>query len=232
MAEATQLQWFRERLKTSARFEPGDPQPVLEWRDALLKKLDFTAHLISLDEARSWKRDDNGNIVHFSGQFFSVEAVRVSNATVREVSSWDQPIYNQPDGGVLALIARDTSALGIQFLLQAKAQPGNIDWVQLSPSIQCTWSNLNRAHKGHRPPLAELLHAQEGVRLIYRAQHNEEGGCFWRKSNENRIIFVTNEQLIRIDRGYFHWVSLSQIKALALKDNVLSPFVKTIIAPL
>jgi oxidase EvaA len=232
MAETPQLHWFRERLKASAQFEPQDPQPVLEWRNALLKNLDFSAHLIGLDEARSWERDNKGNIVHLSGQFFSVEAVRVSDASLREVSGWDQPIYNSPDGGVLALIARDTSELGMQFLLQAKAQPGNIGWLQLSPSIQCTWSNLKRAHKGHSPPLAELLLAQEGVRLIYRAQHNEEGGCFWRKSNDNRIILVTEEKLIRIDSGYFHWVSLSQIKALALIDNVLSPFVKTIIAPL
>src|SRR5262245_12926313 len=135
MAEAPQLHWFRERIKASARFEPQDPQPVLEWRNALLKDLEFSAHLIGLDEARNWGRDGKGNIVHQSGQFFSVEAVRVSNATLREVSAWDQPIYNQPDGGVLALVARDTPNLGMQFLLQAKAQPGNIGRLQLSPSI-------------------------------------------------------------------------------------------------
>src|SRR5262245_3344596 len=196
MAEAPQLEWFRERLNESARLEPRDPQPVLNWRNALLKELNFSAHLIGLDEARSWERDDKGNIIHLSGQFFSVEAVRVSSAALREVPGWDQPIYNQPDGGVLALIARDSPVSGVQFLLQAKAQPGNIGWLQLSPSIQCTWSNLRRAHEGHKPALAELLLGQEGVHLIYRAQHNEEGGCFWRKSNDNRIILVTEEHLI------------------------------------
>ena len=30
----------------------------------------------------------------------------------------------------------------------------------------------------------------------------------------------------------FCWASLSQIKELALMDNVLNPFVKTILAPL
>jgi oxidase EvaA len=30
----------------------------------------------------------------------------------------------------------------------------------------------------------------------------------------------------------FYWASLSQIRELATIDNVLSPFVKTIIAPL
>jgi oxidase EvaA len=30
----------------------------------------------------------------------------------------------------------------------------------------------------------------------------------------------------------FYWASLSQIKELALMDNVLNPFVKTILQPL
>lgn len=34
------------------------------------------------------------------------------------------------------------------------------------------------------------------------------------------------------DGQSFTWVTLSQIKQLALIDNYLSPFVKTIIAPL
>jgi dTDP-4-dehydro-6-deoxy-alpha-D-glucopyranose 2,3-dehydratase len=232
MAEAPHLDWFRERLRASAEFEPRDPQPILDWRNELLTQLDFSAELIGLAEARGWELDEKGNVVHQTRQFFSVEAVRITKTSLREVSSWDQPIFNQPEGGVLALVARETSATGVEFLLQAKAEPGNIGWLQFCPTIQCTWSNLKRAHKGRHPPLAELLVAEKGVRLIYQAEHNEEGGRFWRKSNDNRIILVADENLVRIESGYFQWVSLSQIKGLALKDNLLSPFVKTIIAPL
>ena len=232
MAEAPYLDWLRERIRSQVEFEPRDPQPVLNWRNELLKELAFSAELIGLDDARRWKRDQKGNIVHETGQFFSVEAARIIGGNLREVSSWDQPIYNQQEGGVLALVARDSPTSGVEFLLQAKAEPGNIGWLQLCPTIQCTWSNLKRAHEGRMPTLAELLLAEKGVRLIYRAEHNEEGGRFWRKSNDNRILFVTDEKLIQTHQEYFYWVSLSQIKALALIDNVLSPFVKTIIAPI
>lgn len=232
MAETPHLAWFRERLKDSAKNEVCDTQPVLDWRDALLKQLDFSADLIGLAEARGWELDEKGNVVHRTREFFSVEAVRITETRMREVSTWDQPIYNQPEGGVLALVACQRPETGVQFLLQAKAEPGNIGWLQFAPTIQCTWSNLRRAHKGRKPPLAELLVAEHGVRLIYRAMQNEEGGRFWRKSNDNRILFVTDEDLLCAEGGYFHWVSLTQIKALALFDNLLSPFVKTIIAPL
>jgi oxidase EvaA len=232
MAQAVYLEWFRERLRASAEIEPRDPQPIIDWRNELQKELHFSAYLIGLDEARGWRRDKKGNIVHESRQFFSVEAVRIGKTSLREVSGWDQPIYTQPEGGVLALVARETSTSGVEFLLQAKAEPGNIGWLQFCPSIQCTWSNLKLAHKGRHPPLAELLLAERGIRLIYQSLHNEEGGRFWRKTNDNRIILVADESLIRINDGLFRWVSLSQIKALALTDNLLNPFVKTIIAPL
>jgi hypothetical protein len=67
---------------------------------------------------------------------------------------------------------------------------------------------------------------------VYRAQHNEEGGRFWQKSNDNVVLFLDDEKLITTDLAMFQWASLSQIKELALIDNVLSPFVKTILAPL
>ena len=44
--------------------------------------------------------------------------------------------------------------------------------------------------------------------------------------------FVDDESVIETDMAMFCWASLSQIKELALIDNVISPFVKTIIAPL
>lgn len=232
MAEQAHLAWFRERLAASRANEPVDPAPILAWREARRSEITFSSNLIPLKDARDWAMDADGNIGHKSGQFFTIKAARTEAGSLREVRGWDQPIYTQVEGGVLAMVARETQAAGVQFLLQAKAEPGNIGTLQLVPSLQCTWSNMNRAHKGANPPLTELLGAAAGVRFVYRAMHNEEGGRFWQKSNENVILFLDDESLITTDLTMFQWASLSQIKALALVDNVLSPFVKTIVAPL
>jgi dTDP-4-dehydro-6-deoxy-alpha-D-glucopyranose 2,3-dehydratase len=232
MAERSHLDWFRDRLAVSRAIEPKDPAPVLAWREARCSAIQFKAGLIGLDEVRGWSRDEKGNIRHKSGQFFGVEGVRIESADLREVASWDQPIYTQPEGGVLALIAREDPNLGIQFLLYAKAEPGNIGVLQLSPTVQSTWSNIRRAHGGKSSPMLEVLAAKSGVRIVYRAEHNEEGGRFWRKSNENVIVFLDDERVIESDMTMFCWTSLSQIKELALIDNVLNPFVRTIVAPL
>ena len=68
--------------------------------------------------------------------------------------------------------------------------------------------------------------------VVLITEHNEEGGRFWRKSNENIIVFLDDEGVIETEMSMFCWASLSQIKELALIDNVMSPFVRTIIAPL
>jgi len=80
--------------------------------------------------------------------------------------------------------------------------------------------------------MLEVLNAKAGVRIVYRANHNEEGGRFWKKSNENVVAFLDDERVIETDMKMFYWASLSQIRELALMDNVLNPFVKTILLPL
>ena len=231
MAERAHLDWFRGRLAASRAIEPKDPAPILAWREQQRNTIRFKADLIRLDDVRGWSRDEGGNVRHKSGQFFGVEGVSVESGDAREVASWDQPIFTQPEGGILALLTRE-SASGIEFLLNGKPEPGNIGVIQLSPTIQSTWSNIRRAHAGKRPPMVEVLTAEAGVRIVYRAEHNEEGGRFWRKSNENIVAFLDDERVIETDMTMFCWASLSQIKELALMDNVLSPFVKTILLPL
>jgi dTDP-4-dehydro-6-deoxy-alpha-D-glucopyranose 2,3-dehydratase len=232
MAERAHLDWFRERVRQSQAIEPKDPAPILTWRERQRDSIQFKAELIDLDDVSGWSRDKGGNVRHKTGQFFGVEGVRVESGNLREVASWDQPIYTQPEGGILALLARETPIDGVQFLLNGKAEPGNIGVIQFSPTIQSTWSNIRRAHAGRRPPMVEVLTVDKGVRIIYRAEHNEEGGRFWRKSNENIIAFLEDEGVIETDMTMFCWTSLSQIKELALMDNVVSPFVKTILQPL
>jgi oxidase EvaA len=232
MAERKHLDWFRERLAASRAIELRDPTPILSWRENHRRSIQFKADLIGLNEVRNWSRDGQGNLQHVSGQFFRVEGARVNSGDLREVTSWDQPIYTQLDGGVLAMVARETANNGVEFLLQAIAECGNIGVLQLGPTIQSTWSNIRRAHAGKRPPMLEVLNAEAGVRTVYRANHNEEGGRFWQKSNENVVVFLDDERVIETSMKMFYWASLSQIKELALLDNVLNPFVKTILLPL
>jgi len=232
--ESTDIGWFRELLQDSQHVESDDPSSVLEWLSDKRKAPKFEANLINIHDLREWHIDENTGDIHSdSGAFFSIQGVRVaSSGGLREVASWDQPIFTQKEGGILALIAKKEGPK-ILFLLNAKAEPGNIGTFQLSPTVQASWSNINRLHKGNRPAFAEVILGEVPSQLVYESLHNEEGSRFWKKSNRNQIWLVDPSQInLAYDPKQFTWASLSQIKTIALMDNVLSPYVRTIIAPL
>src|SRR4051812_7106640 len=136
MASREHIDWLRERLRASSAIEAKDPAELLVWLEARRKDVPFSAQLIPLSAVATWQADDDGNIFNVTGQFFRIEGVRVRSAPgLREIPGWDQPILTQKEGGVLALLCRETAA-GIEFLLQAKADPGNIGYLQFCPTIQ------------------------------------------------------------------------------------------------
>jgi dTDP-4-dehydro-6-deoxy-alpha-D-glucopyranose 2,3-dehydratase len=233
MAEHAHIEWFRAQLRASLAHEATDPSELLAWLEARRRQVPFAAELIALRDVAGWQQADNGNIAHVTGQFFQIQGVRVKSAPgLREIAGWDQPIFTQTEGGVLALICRETQGRGIEFLLQAKADPGNIGYLQFCPSIQSTWENI-RGLKGAKPPrFAECLDPSSDIRIVYRSKHNEEGSRFWQKSNENMILFVADAARLSVDENIWRWASLSQIKQMMLLDNVIGPYVRTALAPL
>jgi oxidase EvaA len=233
MAEHAHIDWLRDRLRASLARESTDSSDIVAWLEERRKRVPFSARLIPLREVANWNQSDDGNISHATGQFFGIQGVRVQSAPgVREIAGWDQPILTQSEGGVLALICRDTAERGVEFLLQAKADPGNIGYLQFCPTIQSTWENI-RGLKGARPPaFAECLNSSGGMRIVYRAKHNEEGSRFWQKSNENMILFAEKPEALRIPEETHCWASLSQIKQMMLIDDIVNPYVRTVLAPL
>ena len=228
------LQWFRELIKVSSSIEEQDPLPLIKWLENVRAKQEIRSHLINLSDLNGWHQENStGDIYSKSGEFFSITGTKVYlGEGIREVNSWDQPIFTQKEGGVLALIAKQKESQ-ILFLLHAKAEPGNIDSFQLSPTLQASWSNLRQSHKGKRPPFSEVILNEIPSILVYKSSHNEEGSRFWKKSNQNQIWMCDPEALsLKYNSELFIWASLSQIKSLALMDNILNPYVKTIIAPL
>ena len=218
----------KEIIKLQAN-EDNDIKELLRWRKKLKKKSKIKTKLINLDECKDWYLDKNKNLYHKSGQFFKVQGVKISGASLREVKSWTQPILTQKHGGILAFICRVTKKKGVQFLLEGKTEPGDNADVKITSCFQATQSNMNRAHGGKRPKFYDIVVNLKGAKLIYCAAHNEEGARFWKKSNLNVIVHLKNTNDKRIKGLNYKWASLSQIKKISLMNNVVNPFVKTIL---
>lgn len=87
---------------------------------------------------------------------FLVSMEFIYRRTIRDVSTWDQPIINQPEIGFLGFIVKKIQGV-YHFLMQAKIEPGNLNVVQLSPTLQATRSNYTRVHKGAIPKYLEYF---------------------------------------------------------------------------
>ena len=103
-----------------------------------------------------WFFDENsGNLYHETKKYFSVEGMIVKT-NFYQVGQWMQPIINQPEIGILGLITKIVDNERY-FLLQIKFEPGNINTLQFSPTVQATESNYRRTHAGKKTEFLEYF---------------------------------------------------------------------------
>ncbi len=225
---------LRNKINNSQESKQIDVEPVVNWLENKRKIIQSEVKLVPIPSLKQWTYNmDEGIIQHKEGKdhFFTIEGVSIKRAKGREVIEWDQPIFNQKEGGILVILCQEREN-DIKFLLQAKLEPGNIGMLQLAPTIQATNSNLKQHHGGKKPRFSEYWE-NPNTTLIYKASHNEEGGRFWKKSNINSLILLDKNEKINLDENdNYIWVSFYELKRLMLYDNIVNPFVKTIISPL
>lgn len=214
--------------------EQIDVRPVIEWLERKRKQKKVKIKLVPISALKQWEYDPGEGIIrHKKGRdyFFTVEGVSIMGASGREVLEWDQPIFNQKEGGILVILCQERENT-VKFLLHAKFEPGNIKKLQLAPTIQATQSNLKQHHGGKKPRFSEYWGHPKST-IIYKALHNEEGGRFWQKSNINALVLVDKDKKLMVSGADdYIWLTLGEIKKLMLYDNIVNPYVKTILSPL
>ena len=202
---------------------------VIDWFNKKREESDMIVEEIGINDLDKWNVDKNsGNITHDSGGFFEVIGVKVSNTFDREVGKkgWTQPMIGKNPGGILGILMKRINGIP-HYLLQAKAAPGNIGKLQLSPTLQATTSNLLKAHGGIRPKFSEYFDEPKNAKIIYAKWQSEDGGRFHLKSNYNMIVEVDEDLNIP---DSFIWVTLYQIKQLLKIENFVGPHIRGIIS--
>ena len=204
---------------------------IIKWFNEKRKNSDMEVKEIDINELEKWNvNEKTGNISHETGGFFEVIGVKVSNTFDREVGKkgWAQPIIAKNPGGILGILIKKINGIP-HFLLQAKAEPGNIGKLQLSPTLQATTSNLLKAHGGIRPKFSEYFDNPKKVKIVYAKWQSEDGGRFHLKSNYNMIVEVDEDEELDIPDSFI-WVTLYQIKQLLKIENFVGPHIRGIIS--
>ncbi|MEE1758248.1 MULTISPECIES: NDP-hexose 2,3-dehydratase family protein [unclassified Streptomyces] len=168
-----------------------------------------------------------GDLVHESGRFFSVTGLRVGTdfGGARE---WRQPIISQPEVGMLGLLLKDFDGV-LHCLVQAKMEPGNVNSLQLSPTVQATRSNYTGAHHGRAVPYLEYFTGPGRGTVVADSLQSEQGWWFLHKRNRNMVV-ETEREVPLVDG--FRWLTLGQLGALLRRDHLVNMDTRTVLATL
>lgn len=204
----------------------GGEERALAWLNAHKEKVQAHVERIAFTDMKMWRRDTPADAIrHDSGRFFSIEGIRVTTNWGR-VPSWDQPIINQAEIGYLGFIAKEFGGV-LHFLTQAKIEPGNVNHVQLSPTIQATRSNYTQVHAGKKPLYLEYFQKATAGNVLLDQLQSEQGSRFLQKRNRNIIILA--EADVPMHDG-FTWLTLGQLKRLMRLDNIVNMDTRTVLS--
>src|SRR5512146_2893279 len=224
------------RLAVSRRASQGVIGPTSAFDDWFSQRLtagQLTVERVPLSDVAQWEFDpDTGNLGHRSGRFFAIAGMRVTAAALDGPLAvppvWHQPIINQPETGILGIIIKEIDGI-LHFLMQAKMEPGNPNFLQLSPTVQATRSNYTRVHNGTKVKYLEYFAEAGRGRIIADALQSEHGSWFYRKRNRNMVVEVTGD--IPVEDG-FCWLTLGQLGELLHKDNVVNMDARSVLSSL
>jgi oxidase EvaA len=185
----------------------------------------FDVARIPFAELLDWHFDEpSGNLVHDSGKFFAIEGMRVRNRG--SDGELTRPVINQPEIGVLGFVAKELDGV-LHFLMQAKMEPGNINTLQLSPTVQATRSNYTRVHRGHTTRYLEYFEPVSRGEVLVDVLQSEHGLWCWHKQNRNMVVKVTGDMPPHED---FQWMTLHQIRKLLGTPNLINMQARTILS--
>ena len=198
---------------------------ILSWINEKNKAVKVDIKKIPYDyDGENWHYDiERGEIRNKDGSFFQIKGLQktISGEVVLE-----QPIIIQNEIGYLGIICKEYDGV-LYFLMQAKIEPGNVNKIQISPTIQATKSNFMQAHGGKVPANLEYFSNKHNYEIIVDQIQSEQSSRFLGKRNRNIIIVVNDE--IEVLESH-RWMTLGQIKQLMSYDNLVNMDTRTVIS--
>lgn len=197
---------------------------ILNWIHELNDKNYVKIESSTISNDSFWFYDkDKGCIRNKNNTFFSIYGIKgtINNKQI------EQPIIIQNEIGYLGIICKDFDGT-TKYLMQAKIEPGNINCVQISPTIQATKSNFTQAHGGNKPLYLDYFLNAKNYEIIVDQIQSEQASRFYKKRNRNIIIKIDSD--IKIENERFKWMTLKQIKELMKYRNLINMDTRTVLS--
>jgi oxidase EvaA len=193
---------------------------VLSWVEELNQTVHVDIQKTSLSKTGWFYDRASGQIVNKKRSFFQISGIKWNDI--------EQPIIIQDEIGYLGFICKEIHGV-LHFLTQAKIEPGNVNRIQLSPTIQATKSNFSQAHGGERPLYLNWFINSINSTIIVDQIQSEQSSRFFKKRNRNIIILLNKDDDIE-ENERFKWLTLGQLKKLMRIDNLVNMDSRTVLS--
>ena len=170
----------------------------------------------SISKIENWVLS-NKEIYNKKRNFFSIKPFQIQ---VNKKKKWFQPLIIQKEVGILGIIKKKIDLVD-HYLLQAKVEPGNINKLQLSPTVQATKSNYLQKHGGKKTNYLEyFIKTKSNIKVITSLKLSEQGTRYLNKANRNILVDVKNKKIEK--NSNYIWLSKENIIYLLGKKNLLN----------
>ena len=185
---------------------------INHWIKLQKKNNKIKIKLKKINQLNKWIYN-NKDLHHTSGKFFKIVGISVNSNFGKK--KWDQPIIIQNENGILGIIRKKFNNQ-YKYLLQAKVEPGNINKLQLSPTVQATKSNYSRVHGGKK---TKFLNFFLNKKNLIKSKQSEQGFRYLYKFNTN--IIVNTKKITNIPNN-FYWFSKNDLNYFIKKNNIIN----------
>lgn len=194
------------------------------WLKERKDKLTVSLKKISLEACAPWFYDEEeGCIRNEKGSFFKIFGIR---QRLHGETALEQPIIEQNEIGFLGILCCKINGVW-HYLMQAKIEPGNVNVVQLSPTLQATKSNFTGRHGGRIPQFLDYFTDMNPEDIIVDQIQSEQSSRFLKKRNRN-VILMAEHMLEEPDTH--RWMTLVQIKEMMHHDNLVNMDTRTVLS--
>lgn len=199
-------------------------EELLSWVQERNKNLVVEIHKNRLKDSGVWFYDqEEGYIRNRDRSFFTIAGYQQVRPDGKTLS---QPIILQQEIGYLGILCKEIGGV-MHFLMQAKIEPGNVNKIQISPTIQATKSNFTQKHGGAKPPYLEYFLNASKYEVVVDQIQSEQSSRFYKKRNRNILICVEDEIPVLPSH---RWMTLGQLKRLMREDNLVNMDTRTVLS--
>lgn len=199
---------------------------ILAWVAERNANLHVSIEKVDFSYDGFWYYDrESGRVRNRNDSFFQLSGFqRVEDGAVTA----EQPIILQLEVGYLGILCKRINGT-LNFLMQAKIEPGNVNAIQISPTIQATKSNFTQKHGGRAPAYLDyFVHSARHTVVVDQLQ-SEQSSRFLKKRNRNIVLLLDESEDVDVLPSH-KWMTLGQLKALMHIDNLVNMDTRTVLS--